>query len=81
MKRKEYWMYTLGMLAAMFIFGMFQPHRETIVIANAISIIYMWVVGAARMEDTKYSQGWAFFAPFLIGTIWIGCIPSKENTS
>ena len=47
---------------------------------NLCAIVYMWVIGAMRMDDTKHSNAWAIFAPSLIGTIIIGCLKSAPKT-
>jgi len=78
MNRPTYWAWVAGLLATAFIIGFTFPHSD-LTWVNGVSLIAMWIIGAQRMDDTKYSQWWGIFAPFLLGTIIIGCLPSKES--
>jgi len=80
MNRSTYWAYTGVMLIFMFCVGFFSPPNANLVMFDTLGIVYMWIVGAMRMNDTKHSQAWAIFAPFLIGTIVIGCLKSAPKT-
>ena len=78
MNRPEYWKAVLITLAIIFALSYVVP-ADTISVLEFLGMVAFWIFGAARMDDTKHSQAWAIFAPFLIGTIVIGCLPSKPK--
>ena len=79
MNRPTYWAWVAGLLATAFLVGFAFPY-EDLRWFEVSAMVAMWIIGARRMDDTKHSQAWAIFAPFLLGTIIIGCLPSKENS-
>lgn len=82
MKRKDYWMYVglmfLGVFTLSFLGGVAGAPDGWYLLIQFASLIYMWVIGSDRMDDTNHSNAWALFAPTLIGMIIIGCLKSKE---
>ena len=78
MNRPTYWLWVAAIFATSFIIGFTFPYND-LSLFNYAAVIAMWIIGAQRMGDTEHSQWWAIFAPFLIGTIVIGCLPSKEK--
>jgi uncharacterized membrane protein YhaH (DUF805 family) len=86
MKRKDYWISILIMWAVMFAIGFISawiayPDEpiEIMVVAQLGAMVWLWIIGAARMQDAGHSAWWAIFAPTLLGMIVIGCLASKEN--
>ena len=82
MNRPTYWAYAIGGFVAFFAVGSMLPHNideSTLGFFEFAGLVYYWVIGAKRMDDTKHSQAWAIFTPMLIGMIVIGCLKSKEK--
>jgi len=83
MCRSDYWVRVVTLMVITFFAGFLGgyanfPENYFLAIKLA-SIIYMWVIGSDRMADSGHSQAWAIFAPFVIGTIVIGCLPTKKE--
>ena len=83
MTRLNYWWFVFAMFLTSFIIGYQTAYHEDsdeiITMLNGAGALYMWVVGAMRLRESNRSAWPAFFAPTLIGLIWIGCLADKET--
>ena len=84
MTRKKYWISTAILLGSIFVIAFIAETAAgyrgiddgLVTFLNGAGLIGMWIIGAARMDDTRHSQAWAIFAPFVLGLIIIGCLRS-----
>jgi len=90
MTRVWYWLFILGLIFFSVLYGFIstiinpgQPegHIASLAFLKVTIIIAMWIIGYERLKTAGVKHtAWAFFTPWIIGTIWIGCISDRPLT-
>ena len=81
MNRKKYWLSMVLLFVGIFMIAFVAGaaggiSQGTESFLRGAALIGMWIIGAQRMDDTRHSQAWAIFTPFVLGLIIIGCLRS-----
>jgi uncharacterized membrane protein YhaH (DUF805 family) len=83
MNRLEYWKLVGLYMAIVFVVGFMQGYGHDLDGFNALLYVvwhpFAWVIGYQRIKDAGHHGLWAFFTPFVIGLIWLGCLKSADQ--